>query len=76
MAKTTHQPPGKIGRLKRSKYTKENTTSEIVILAVCFFNLSSWKATWKRVEPRGGGGVLPRILDRGVPPRFLNPYLI
>ena len=26
MAKTTHQPPGKKGRLKRSKYTRENTT--------------------------------------------------
>ena len=22
---------------------------------------------------RGGGGVLPRILDRGVPRRFVNP---
>ena len=23
--------------------------------------------------PGGGGGVLPRILDRGVPRRFVNP---
>ena len=26
MAKTTHQPPGKKERLKRSKYTRENIT--------------------------------------------------
>ena len=24
-------------------------------------------------EPGGEGGVLPKILDRGVPRRFLNP---
>ena len=25
------------------------------------------------VPPGGGGGVLPRILDRGVPRRFVDP---
>ena len=27
-------------------------------------------------RPRGGGGVHPRILDRGVPRRFVNPNTI
>ena len=31
---------------------------------------------WLCSPPVGGGGVLPRILGRGVPRRFLNPNLI
>ena len=32
---------------------------------------------WQFLAPGGGGGgVLPKILDRGVPRRFSNPYPI
>ena len=35
--------------------------------------LEDKEAISKKLVPRGGGGVHPWILDRGVPRRFVNP---
>ena len=40
----------------------------------CFSTLLAAGDTKREMKPRGvGGGVLQRILDRGVPRRFVNP---
>ena len=51
----------------------ELTSFQKMLLNVDWFIGSSVSfAIPERLLP-GGGGVLPRILDRGVPRRFLNP---